>query len=116
MKKKLLTIVGLAVALSISAQTADKRWNIGLHGGAIQYNGDLGNDFYKTKQAFYGFGGLSLTRFLGNRLDVSLLLTKGETGHMGENGRFRHQLTTGTINFRLNLISAEYFVRPYLFA
>lgn len=116
MKKVLLVLMGLAFALSINAQTADKRWNIGLHGGAIQYNGDLGNDFYKTKQAFYGFGGLSFTRFLGNRLDVSLLLTKGETGYMGESGRFKHQLTTGTINFRLNLIGADYFVRPYLFA
>ncbi len=116
MKKLLMVIMGLAFALSINAQTADKRWNIGLHGGAIQYNGDLGNSFYKTQQAFYGFGGLSLTRFLGNRLDVSLLLTKGETGHMDELGRFKHQLTTGTINFRLNLIGADYLFRPYLFA
>lgn len=116
MKKLLLALLIFAFVQNISAQTADKRWNIGLHGGAIQYNGDLGNDFYKTQQAFYGFGGLSLTRYLGNRLDVSLFLTKGETGHMGENGRFRHQLTTGTINFRLNLISDKYYVRPYLFA
>lgn len=116
MKKIVLVIMGLAFVLSINAQTADKRWNIGLHGGATQYNGDLGNDFYKIPQAFYGFGGLSLTRFLGNRLDVSLLLTKGEIGHTGDNGRFRQQLTTGTINFRLNIISAEYYVRPYVFA
>lgn len=116
MKKLLLAALSFAFVLSISAQTADKRWNVGLHGGAIQYNGDLGNDFYKTQQAFYGFGGLSVTRFLGNRLDVSLLLTKGEIGHMEEGSRFRHQLTTGTINFRLNLIGADYFVRPYLFA
>lgn len=115
MKRLLLVIMGLAFVLSINAQTADKRWNIGLHGGATQYNGDLGNDFYKIPQAFYGFGGLSLTRFLGNRLDVSLLLTKGEIGHTGDNGRFKQQLTTGTINFRLNIISAEYYVRPYVF-
>lgn len=116
MKKILLVIMGLAFVLSINAQTADKRWNIGLHIGANQYNGDLGNDFYKFPQAFYGFGGLSLTRFLGNRLDVSLLLTKGEIGHTGASGRFKQQLTTGTINFRLNIISAEYYVRPYVFA
>ncbi|MBW6492498.1 MAG: OmpA family protein [Lentimicrobium sp.] len=116
MKKLLMVLVGLAFAISLNAQTADKKWNVGLHGGAIQYNGDLGNDFFKTDQAFYGFGGLSFTRFLGNRLDVSLLLTKGETGYMTETSRFRHQLTTGTINFRLNLIGADYFVRPYIFA
>jgi len=116
MKKLFLLFMGLAFALSINAQTADKKWNVGLHGGAIQYNGDLGNDFYKTDQAFYGFGGLSLTRLVGNRLDISLLMTKGETGYMGEDSRFRQQLTTGTINFRLNLIGADYFVRPYIFA
>ena len=117
MKKLLLVIIGLAFAFSINAQTADKRWNVGLHGGATQYNGDLGNDFYRTGQAFYGFGGLSLTRLVGNRLDISLLMTKGETGFMGgEAGRFRQQLTTGTINFRLNLIGADYMFRPYLFA
>ncbi len=116
MKKLLLVLLGFAFALSMNAQTADKKWNLGLHGGAIQYNGDLGNDFYKTDQAFYGFGGLSLTRLVGNRLDISLLMTKGETGYMGEDSRFRQQLTTGTINFRLNLIGADYFVRPYIFA
>jgi outer membrane protein OmpA-like peptidoglycan-associated protein len=116
MKKLLLVITGLAFALSINAQTADKRWNIGLLGGAIQYNGDLGNDFYHTDQAFYGFGGLSLTRLVGNRLDISLMMTKGETGYMGEDSRFRQQLSTGTINFRLNLIGADYLVRPYIFA
>ncbi len=116
MKKLLLIFVGLAFALSINAQTADKRWNLGLHGGAIQYNGDLGNDFYKTNQAFYGFGGLSLTRLVGNRLDISLLMTKGEIGYIGETNRFRQQITTGTINFRLNLIGADYLFRPYVFA
>ncbi len=116
MKKLLLLFVGLAFALSMNAQTADKRWNIGLHGGATQYNGDLGSDFYKFDQAFYGFGGLSLTRLVGNRLDISLLMTKGETGFIAyETGRFRQQLTTGTINFRLNLIGAEYMFRPYIF-
>ena len=116
MKKILLVIVGLAFAISINAQTADKRWNIGLHGGATQYNGDLGSNFYKFDQAFYGFGGLSLTRLVGNRLDISLLMTKGETGYMGDIGRFRQQFTTGTINFRFNLIGADYMFRPYLFA
>jgi outer membrane protein OmpA-like peptidoglycan-associated protein len=116
MKKLTLLILGMAFMFSMNAQTADKKWNIGLHGGATQYNGELGNDFYSTKMPFYGFGGLSLTRFLGNRVDVSLLLTKGEIGHIGENSRFRHQLTTGTVNFRLNLIGAKYYVRPYVFA
>ncbi|MBK7389876.1 MAG: hypothetical protein IPI23_12660 [Bacteroidetes bacterium] len=46
-------------------QTIDKKWNIGFHGGAEQYNGDLGNGFYKTDLPFYGFGGVSFSRYLG---------------------------------------------------
>jgi hypothetical protein len=54
----LLQVVALVSALTQStralAQTADKRWSIGLHGGAMQYKGALGNDFYSTNKAFHG--------------------------------------------------------------
>ncbi len=116
MKKLLFILLLFAFAISTDAQTADKRWNIGFHGGATQYNGELGNGFYNTKTAFYGFGGLSVSRYLGNRLDVSLLLTKGEVGYTSDLGHFRNQMTTGTINFRFNFFNADAFIRPYIFA
>jgi hypothetical protein len=47
-----------ALTLITNAQTEDKKWNIGLHGGITQYKGDLGSDFYKFDQSWYGFGGI----------------------------------------------------------
>ena len=116
MKKLLLLILTILFMSSSRGQTVDKKWNIGLHGGAAQYNGDLGNDFYKSGHAFYGFGGISFSRYLGNRLDVMAFITKGEIGFSRENAYFRQQINTGTINFRFNVLGDESFIRPYIFA
>jgi OmpA-OmpF porin, OOP family len=62
MKKILLLCICFAFTLITYAQTEDKKWNIGLQGGITQYAGDLGSDFYKFDQAWYGFGGLTFSR------------------------------------------------------
>lgn len=119
MKKLILVLLLNTLAFCIHSQTADKKWNFGLHGGAMQYNGDLGNGFYKTDQALYGFGGISISRFISSHFDLNLLVTKGEVGHVGSfqgaPANFRAALNTATINFRFNLLGPESFVRPYLF-
>src|SRR6185436_11066395 len=115
MKKLLLICLCFATSFLSNAQTADKKWNIGFHGGAIQYKGDLGNDLYKTDKAFYGFGGISISRYLGNRLDFNLFFTKGETGFFSDTARFRSEITTGTANLRFNILGADAFLRPYIF-
>ncbi len=113
--KKLLLLFYFAFLVHSNAQTADKKWNVGFHGGATQYSGDLGNDFYRTRKVFYAFGGISLTRYLGERIDASLLITKGELGFTSSTAHFRQQLTMGTLNFRFNILGPDAFVRPYLF-
>ncbi|MEO5571327.1 MAG: OmpA family protein [Bacteroidia bacterium] len=115
MKKVLLVCLCIANSFLASAQTADKKWNIGFHGGATQYKGDLGNDFYKTDVAFYGFGGISISRYLGNRLDFNLFITKGKTGFRSDTSGFGSELTTGTANLRFNILGADAFIRPYIF-
>src|SRR4051812_27265921 len=117
MGKLMMLLMLFCFTMNANAQTADKKWNIGFHGGAEQYKGDLGNDFYKTNKAFYGFAGISFTRFLGNRLDVSLLVTKGEIGFQGDtiNSGFKLNMTTGTVNFRFNILNADALIRPYIF-
>jgi OmpA-OmpF porin, OOP family len=117
--KKIQLVIFLFSALFSTAQTADKKWNIGLHGGAMQYNGDLGNGFYKT-DILYGFGGISISRFLGNRVDLSLFVTKGEVGYVRSAPNdslpnFRAALSTATVNVRFNILGADAFIRPYLF-
>jgi OOP family OmpA-OmpF porin len=115
MKKLILIYLFFAFANIAFSQTADKKWSIGLHGGSMQYNGDLGNDFYRTNQAFYGFGGLSFSRYIGPHFDLNLLLTKGEIGHSSVEGDFFSGVSVGTLNFRFNIAGPDAVVNPYLF-
>jgi outer membrane protein OmpA-like peptidoglycan-associated protein len=115
MKKLLLLCSYLIFILIASAQTIDKKWNIGLHAGASQYRGDLGSDFYKTNMAFYGFGGLSLSRYLGSHLDLNITATKGKIGFNRPAGHFLSDVSTATINLRLHLLKSTATVRPYIF-
>lgn len=115
MKKLLLISICFALTCVINAQTIDKKWNIGLHGGATQYKGDLGNDFYKTDMPFYGFGGISVSRYIGTHFDLNLFVTKGTVGFYRTTGYFRRDISTATMNFRFNITGPQYLVRPYIF-
>jgi outer membrane protein OmpA-like peptidoglycan-associated protein len=114
MKKLLLVCICLAITIIASAQTEDKKWNFGLHGGATQYSGSLGSDFYKGHMAFYGVGGISVSRYLSSHLDLSLLVTKGEVGFNHPEGHFKQDFSSVLLNFRFNLIGPRSPVRPYL--
>lgn len=115
MKKLLLVSLCFLHTLFAHSQTQDKKWNIGLHGGASQYKGDFGNDFYKTDMAFYGFGGITISRYIGSHFDLNLLATKGKIGFNREAGQFKRDVSTATLNFRFNILGPSSFVRPYLF-
>ena len=115
MRKILLLLCAcLGFTFFTQAQTEDKKWNIGLHGGATQYKGDLGNDFYKTDMAFYGFGGISISRYISSHFDLNLLFTKGTVGFNRANGNFKTDLSSAMLNFKFNIIGPRSVVRPYL--
>ena len=117
MKKLVFLCVAIAFTFSSRAQTEDKKWNVGLHAGVTQYSGDLGRDWYKTDNSMYGFGGLSVSRYLGKLFDVSLLLSKGTMGyHNGTTAGFRSDFNAASINLRFNIVAPEYIIRPYVFA
>lgn len=116
MKKVLLLALVFGFGSQVFSQTQDKKWNIGFHGGATQYNGDLGNDFYKTGMPFYGFGALSVSHYLTNHIDMLLFATRGSVGYNRKPGYFSNNLTTATLNLRLHMLKPEAIVRPYVFA
>ncbi|WP_281299398.1 OmpA family protein [Flavobacterium limnophilum] len=117
MKKLLFLCVAIAFTFTSRAQTEDKKWNVGLHAGVTQYSGDLGRDWYKTDNSMYGFGGLSVSRYLGKLFDVNLLLSKGTMGyHNGTTAGFRSDFNAVSINLRFNIVAPEYIIRPYVFA
>jgi OmpA-OmpF porin, OOP family len=115
MKNLLLICICLSFTFITNAQTEDKKWNIGLLGGASQYKGDLGNDFYKTDMSFYGLGGISVSRYLGKYFDLNLTATKGKIGFNRPSGRFLNDVTTATLNLKYNLFAPQATVRPYVF-
>ncbi|MCF6129620.1 OmpA family protein [Flavobacterium sp. AS60] len=115
MKKLLLLCICLASTLTTKAQTEDKKWNVGLHGGIIQYNGDLGRDWYKTDKTMYGFAGLSVSRYLWKYLDLNFLYTRGTLGYDSGVTGFKSDYSSASINLRFNLIGPEFAVRPYVF-
>lgn len=115
MKKILLQCVCIAFAWSTQAQTDDKKWNVGLHAGIVQYHGDLGHDFYKTNNSIYGFGGLSVTKYLGKYLDANLFFARGTLGYYDQKASgFRGDFSSLAFNLRFNFIGPEYRIRPYV--
>ena len=79
MRKIFLAIVLLCISHQINAQNSDRKWNLGLYGGATQYNGDMGQGFYKTNQPFYGFGAISVGYYLGKYADLQIMGTTGDS-------------------------------------
>lgn len=117
MKKLLFLCICIGFTFASSAQTEDKKWNIGLHGGFTQYNGDLGRDWYKTNSTNYGFGGVSVSRYLGKLFDANLMLSKGTLGYnSGSPIGFKSDFNAATINLRFNIVAPEYIFRPYVIA
>jgi OOP family OmpA-OmpF porin len=129
MKKIVILCMGLLFGYIAKAQTDQLRWGIGLYGGLINYNGDRGQNFYNyaSPQAAYGFGGLSVSRYLSRHFEASLIVNSGQIGNMQPvsswstpkdlvNRHFLNQTNTATINLQYNILGPEYFVRPFIFA
>lgn len=113
--KKLLLLICIAFALNTNAQTADKKWNIGVHAGVSQYNGDLGNDFYSTNMHAYGVGAISISTYLGKHFALDFISHKGRIGIDRPNEYFRSSFTSVLMNLRYNILKSNAAVNPYLF-
>lgn len=124
MKRIVLLYICCLVAGIAKSQTDDRPWNIGLHGGTVEYWGDRGKPYYSTNQATYGFGGLSVSRYLSRHFDASLLFTRGEVGYTDRSAistpdvpnHFLVRLNTANLLLRFNITGPHAAVRPYLFA
>jgi OmpA-OmpF porin, OOP family len=126
--KRLVYIIVTAFVLinGLGAQTAERKWNVGAHGGFIQYAGDRGQSFYRFNQAAYGFGGISVSRYLSNRFDLLFFSSSGEVGNRDVTKETRREAASGrnsflarqhtvTVGVKYNFVDAENYVRPYVF-
>ena len=115
--KKVLLLVCICIGFTFTsrAQTPDKKWNVGLHGGITQYNGDLGRDWYQTNNTAYAFGGVSVSRYLSKLFDANLMLSKGTLGYNnGTTAGFKSDFNAASLNLRFNIVAPEYIIRPYV--
>ncbi|HOY30442.1 MAG TPA: OmpA family protein [Bacteroidales bacterium] len=119
MKKLIiLCLIVFAAAYSSTAQTADRKWSVGLYGGTNQYAGDLGNGFYRCDKGLYGMGQLTFSRYINRFFDVSLLGNYGVMGYDKDmDSVFHTTFLHGNINIRLKFLGNDsYKLSPYIFA
>jgi len=117
MKKLIILCVILLSATYIAdAQNADRKWSIGLYGGANQYAGDLGNGFYRFDKGFYGMGQLTFSRYINRFIDISLLGNYGNLGYSKDtDSTFKSSLLHINLNFRFKFLGNDKKFSPYLF-
>lgn len=121
--KKIILLICCLTKLATYSQTDEKKWNLGFHGGLIQYNGDRGAGFYKTDQAAYGFASVSLSRYLSRHFDASLFFTRGELGYIDRDmvsttespNNFLVRHNTANLVLRAYLTGPQAVLRPYIF-
>jgi OOP family OmpA-OmpF porin len=115
MKKLLMLGVCLISTLATTAQTQDRKWSFGVQGGVIQYHGDLGRDWYKTDNTMYGFGGITVSRYLWDFLDISASYNRGTLGFDSSVTGFKGDFSAGNVNLRFKPLGTKYIVSPYGF-
>ncbi|MVN75804.1 OmpA family protein [Hymenobacter sp. HMF4947] len=77
----------LAAAPRIHAQTADRKWGVSGYATTLEYRGDLGNNYFTTRNATYG-GGLTLSHYLSKGIDINLSANQATLRYPGESGTF----------------------------
>ena len=112
----LFTLLGITTAYP---QTQEKPWNLGFYYGRSQYNGDLGNGFFQFNKAFYGYGHLSVSRYLNSWFNLAINGSYGEHGFFDSENNVRFGANKSYADFQLqfNFIEKESaIIRPYIFA
>ncbi len=133
MKRITLILLGALLSLSVFAQTADKKWALGLGYGTQQYQGELGRQWL----AYFGgqeLGGrdwtnsfqLSLARYLNPSFEAQLRLNSSVleeyAGHLGKDYLISGNYFGAGLDLHYKLLNNGYilpenfFWQPYLAA
>ncbi len=122
-----LTIIIPLFRIDASAQTLDRKWNLGLFGGLSTYSGNLGDgisNFHTSDFEQNLLGGITFSRYLNSSFDATLMFTEGTWGFyhtVAPSMSFKGNMLHGNfmIKYKLNngyLISENALVAPYLLA
>lgn len=115
-KLVLLLCVCFMATFATKAQTADRKFSVGLNGGMIQYHGDLGRDWYQTDKTSYGFGGISISYYLSKYFDLNAMYSRGTLGYDSSSiTGFKSDFSAANVNLRIKPIGSDYVITPYGF-
>jgi outer membrane protein OmpA-like peptidoglycan-associated protein len=124
--KKLLLGAFLLSTVLLQAQTVDRRWNVGVHGGFREYTGDLGDGFLqfnptsiKNTMTF----GLSINRYLSRSFDLGIMGNYGAWAYYDANdvqlfkGDLLHLNLAAKFKFyNGSIIEENSVIQPYVLA
>lgn len=136
MKHLLFTtsLLGLGVLAAVPrahAQTPERKWGLSGYATALQYHGDLGENYFDFRNQTYG-GGLTLSRYIYSGLDLNLSANQGTLRYPGDgnsltgngsvttNGRsFYANVSSFGLGFKLKLnngwaIKENAVIQPYV--
>jgi OmpA-OmpF porin, OOP family len=123
MKKiSFLLLLTLAIyAQNVSAQISQKQYGLGFHIGTLEYNGDLGNSFYKFNDPQL-LGAISFAKYMSPSWDIEALLAAGKLGYTPNRkpNQFRGNLVDFNLyaKFKFNngkILKEDSRIAPYLF-
>ncbi len=111
----------LVATNQVHAQSSDQPMNLQLYGSALQYNGDLENQFWDSDKLNWG-GGISLNRFLSPSFDLGLNLgyNKLEGSGMFNSlpANFDSKVIGADLGLRIKMygtiLKEDAFIGPYL--
>jgi OOP family OmpA-OmpF porin len=103
------TVLGLGLLAAVprsQAQSADRKWGISAYGTTLQYHGDLGENYWDTRNLTYG-GGLTLSRYIIPGLDINLSANQSTLRYPGDGRSFTNggSVTTNGRRFYANVSS-----------
>lgn len=126
MKRLLISSLASIMMLGVTAQTEERKWNIGLLAGTSEYSGDLGSRFlYFNNKSVDNIDktytvGLSLTRYMTSSFDFGAMGTYGSWSYYEPNKvGFRADMLhlNAHIKYKFNngyLLEEKSLFQPYL--
>lgn len=119
---KKLTFILLVTFLSLTAysQSKSEPWTLGIHVGAQQYNGELGNQFFDFIDHYNGLAGFSVGHYLSPSFDLALDVTLGDIKFFeeraGGNLWSEYDMQQANLHLKYNILKEDKKVRPFVFA
>jgi OmpA-OmpF porin, OOP family len=112
------------VAVSAQAQTADRKFSVGVNVGIREYRGDLADDLFQGFKNPRLSGGLNFAYYLSPFFDLGLAGNYGALEHADKGdfpSYFRSDILDGSLYLKLKmnngkLLKENAFIAPYLFA